>query len=541
MSGAEAVIKPNGPRFTIVTPVYDPPADVLRETIESMQAQSFTDWEFVLVDDRSPADHVLPLLREYAAADERIIVIERETNGGIVAASNDGVAVALGEFIGLLDHDDTLVPDALRLVDMYAAEHPEMDYCYSDEDMIDLDGNYVGAFYKPEWSPERLRSQNYCTHFSVFRTELLQRIGGFRSGFDGSQDYDIILRATEQARRIVHIPFVLYHWRQIATSVASGDLTVKPYAYDAGRKAVGEHCDRIGLNAEVLGGAFAGNYRVKRRTPDDAAISVVITTKGERSRIWGVDRLHVIETIRSVLAHTSRSLEFVVVLDPGVAAGLGALIERAVGSHELQVVEGPPEAGFNQLVDLGVITATGDFVLLLHDDLEVVTDEFADELLGYAVDPSVGAVGCLSHFSDGRIRHGGYVHNGNPHEIMQGFAADVFGHRGMMTVPREVASVSGACLMARRDVFLDIGGFSQELRDHYGDVDFGLKLRSRDLVRIWTPNVSVYDFGPVVDPAATSRDRECLERRWGHQLRQDPYFNPNLQSDRNDWVENGLR
>ncbi len=541
MIAVEPAVPATSPRFSIVTPVYDPPADVLREMIDSVRAQSFTDWEFVLVDDCSPSSHVLPILREYAAADERITVVERGTNGGIVAASNDGLAAAGGEFVGLLDHDDTLVVDALRLVDMYAEKHPEMDYCYSDEDLIDLNGQYVGPFYKPDWSPERLRAQNYCTHFSVFRTALLEEIGGFRPGFDGSQDYDIIFRATERAREIVHIPFVLYHWRQIATSVASGDLSVKPYAYDAGRKAVEEHCARVGLDADVTLGEFPGNYRARRRTPADARVSVVITTAGESALVWGVERLHVVETIQSVLAHSSRVLEFVVVVEAATSAHVRASIGRAVGDHEVRVVEAPADAGRNALVDLGVVTATGDFLLLLHDDIEVITDGFIDELLGYAIDPSVGAVGCLAYFADGRIRHGGYVHNGNPHEIMQGFAGDTLGHRGMMTVARESASVSAACMMVRRDVFFDVGGFSPSLQNDFGDVDFGLKLRSRDLDRIWTPHAAVYNFGVVADPAALTPDRELLERRWGHQLSEDPYFNPNLRRDRRDWVENGLR
>jgi glycosyltransferase involved in cell wall biosynthesis len=541
MSTVESAVPSTRPRFSIVTPVYDPPADVLREMIDSVLAQSYTDWEFVLVDDCSPSSHVRPILREYAAGDERITVVERATNGGIVAASNDGLALAGGEFIGLLDHDDTIAIDALRLVDMYAHEHPEMDYCYSDEDLIDLDGQYIGPFYKPDWSPERLRAQNYCTHFSVFRASLLEQIGGFRPGFDGSQDYDIILRATEQAREIVHIPFVLYHWRQIATSVASGDLSVKPYAYDAGRKAVEEHCARVGLDADVTLGAFPGNYRARRRPPADATVSVVITTAGESALVWGVERLHVVETIQSVLAHSSRVVEFVIVVEPATSAHVRASIKRAVGDHAVHMVEGPADAGHNELVDLGVVTATGDFLLLLHDDIEVITDEFIDELLSYAIDPTVGAVGCLAHFADGRIRHGGYVHNGNPHEIMQGFAGDTPGHRGMMTVARETASVSAACMMVRYDVFFDVGGFSRLLHNKFGDVDLGLKLRSRDLDCIWTPHAAVYDFGEVIDPAASTADRELLERRWGHLLSEDPYFNPNLQPDRRDWVEKGLR
>jgi len=535
---------PNGPKFSIVTPVYDPPEDVLREMIESVLAQSFTGWEFVLVDDCSPSQHVLEVLREYSAADERIVVVERDVNGGIVAASNDGLAAARGEFVGLLDHDDTLVVDALRLVDMYATRYPEMDYCYSDEDLIDLAGRYVGPFYKPDWSPERLRGQNYCTHFSVFRATLLEQIGGFRTGFDGSQDYDIILRATEAAREIVHIPFVLYHWRQIATSVASGDLTVKPYAYDAGRRAVQDHCDRIGVDADVEIGERPGGYRCRRRPPDDARVSVVIVTAGASSRVWGVERLHVVETIQSVLERTTRapdSIDFVVVADAATPEHVIASIGRAVGHHDLQVIPAPPGIGRNTMIGMGVLAATGDFVLLLHDDVEIITDDFIDELLGYAADDEVGAVGCLSLFSDGRIRHGGYVHNANPNEIMQGFASDTPGHRAMMTIPREVASVSDACLMMRRSVYIDVGGLNQFLMKDFGDVDLGLKLRAGDLSRIWTPYVSVYDFGAVVDPAAPSPDRALLERRWGHQLREDPYFNPNLAPDRHDWVERGLR
>lgn len=529
------------PRFSIVTPVYDPPAYVLRDMIESVQAQSFTDWELVLVDDRSTSAHVMGILSEYAAADHRIIVVEREHNGGIVAASNDGLAAASGEFIGLLDHDDTLVADALLLVDMFAQDHPDMDYCYSDEDLIDLDGRYVGPFYKPDWSPERLRAQNYCTHFSVFRASLLDAIGGFRDGFDGSQDYDIILRATERARQIVHIPFVLYHWRQIATSVASGDLTVKPYAYDAGCRAVAEHCERIGIDADVSLCRFPGNYRVRRRVPAETATSVVITTAGQTGRVWGVERVHVVETMRSVLAHTNRPIEFVVVVSPGTPSRVREAIARAAAEAPLQQIEAPGWSNVSEMVNVGVVAATNEFVVLMHDDVEVMSADFLDELLGLASAPSVGAVGCKSYFADGRIRHGGYVHNGNPHEIMQGFGHDEPGHRGMLTVTREVASISAACMMVRRDVFLDVGGFSRQIHHHFADVDLGLKLRARQLDRIWTPHVEMYDFGPIIDPAERTADRQLIDRRWVHQLREDPYFNPNLQPDRRDWVEKGLR
>lgn len=529
------------PRFSIVTPVYDPPADVLVEMIDSVRAQSFTDWQLVLVDDCSPSPHVMPILRDAAASDSRIVVVERTDNGGIVAASNDGLAAATGEFIGLLDHDDTLVVDALRLVDMYALSHPEMDYCYSDEDLINAEGRYVGPFYKPDWSPERLRAQNYCTHFSVFRASLVEQIGGFRTGYDGSQDYDIILRATEQAREIVHIPFVLYHWRQIATSVASGDLSVKPYAYDAGRRAVSDHCERVGIEADVVVGEHPGNYHVRRTVDSGADIGVVIVTDGASLPMWGVMQPSVVASISSIVASTSRPLDIAVVLDGAVPQAVRAAVARAGGAHQVRLIDAPISMGLSQRKNLGAMSVNGDLLLFVHDAICVTTDEFLDEMLGLVSSARVGAVGVKSFFPDGRVRHGGYVHTGGPSEIMRGFGPDEPGHRGMLTVPRELASVSSTCLVVGRDTFVRAGGFSPRLTGTAADVDFGLKLRSLDLDRIWTPHVEVVDFTAVDDPSDDGADRQFLERRWGHQLHDDPYSNPNLQPCRGDWVEAGLR
>lgn len=523
------------PRFSIVTPVYDPPADVLGEMIESVLAQTFADWQLVLVDDRSPSPHVLDVVRSYAARDERIVVVEREGNGGIVAASNDGLAQAAGDFVGLLDHDDTLVPEALRLVDMYADRYPEMDYCYSDEDLLSPDGHYIGPFYKPDWSPERLRAQNYCTHFSVFRTALLKRIGGFRDGFDGSQDYDIILRASEAAREVVHIPFVLYHWRQLASSVATGDPAVKPYAYDAGRRAVQDHCDRVGIDATVEMAAEPGNYRV-RRVAVDALTSVIIPTQGSTNRVWGIERCSVVETVRSIAATAGAPIEFVVV--GAVTDAVQAALRRVAGEAAITIVDAAGPVG--AMVNLGAAKATGEYLLLAHDDVEMITERFLDELVPIAGEPGTGAVGCKTLFADGRLRSGGYVFNGNPNEIMQGVAGDHPGSRGLLTVPREVAGVSGACLLLRREVFFEAGGLCPVLSD-YADVDLCLKLRRLRLTRIWTPHVQLYDFSPVVAPDSGTADHEFVHRRWSHQLVDDPYFNPNLRPDRGDWVEKGLR
>ena len=528
--------------YSVVTPVYDPPADVLGEAIDSVRAQTYGDWQLILVDDASPSPHVVELLRRYAELDDRIVVIERSTNGGIVAASNDGLAAATGDFVALLDHDDTLVRDALALVDLYADRYPEMDYCYSDEDLLDRHGDHVAPFYKPEWSPERLRSQNYCGHLSVFSSGLLERIGGFRPGFDGSQDYDLFLRATEAARQIVHIPFVLYHWRQIATSVASGDPTVKLYAYEAGRRAIQEHCARVGIDAAVEIAEHLGNYRLRRSVGATETTSVVMATSGASGRVWGVERAFAVDAVRSVVASTSRPLEFVVVHGPSTPATVVEAIGRAAGSVPLTLVEHGRDDDVSAMANLGVLHATGDYVVLLDDDVEVITPEFLDPLVALAGSPGVGAVGPKMYFSDGRVQSGGHVYNGGPHDIMHGRAAYEVGPGGLLAVQREVSGLNGSCLLLARDVFLDVGGFSPQLTGPLADVDLNLKIRRRGLERIWTPHVEIHHFesahrhGPP-----SSADREFLEQRWGDQLRFDPYSNPNLAAGRNDWVERGLR
>ncbi len=529
------------PRFSIVTPVYDPPAEVLRATIASVQAQTFADWELILVDDASPSPHVLPILREVAAADPRIRVVERPTNGGIVAASNDALARATGEWVGLLDHDDTLERRALEIVDMYARQHPDMDYCYSDEDHETPDGRYVNPFYKPDWSPERLRSQNYCCHFSVFRRSLLDEIGGFRDGLDGSQDYDLILRATERAREVVHIPFVLYHWRQMPTSVA-GDPEAKPYAYDAGRRAIQDHCDRLGIRAVVEEGVVRGTYRVRRAVGGDPLISVIIPTCGSVGRPWGVERCYVVAAIQSVKRHTSRRLEFVLVVDDWTPPERVEAMRRAAGDTPVKVVWFDREFNFSEKINLGWAHAEGDLLLLLNDDIEVITDEFLDPMIPLALEPDVGAVGAKLYFEDGRLQHAGHVYNGDPYHIMFRWAGDELGPSGLLIVQRECIGVTAACMLIRPDVFARVGGLCTWFAGNFNDVDFNLKLHVHGYRQVWTPFTELYHFESATrDPTITEEEHNMIKMRWAERLVHDPYYNPNLAPNRDDWVEKGLR
>jgi O-antigen biosynthesis protein len=539
----QSIISDSGrmPRFSIVTPVYDPPADVLLETIATVQAQTFSDWELILVDDRSPSPHVLPILREAAAADTRITVIERKRNGGIVAASNDGLAAARGEFIALLDHDDTLDRRALELVQHYAELHPQMDYCYSDEDHLSLEGRYVNAFYKPDWSPERLRSQNYCCHFSVFRASLLAEIGGFRAGFEGSQDYDLILRATERARTVVHVPLALYHWRQLPTSVA-GDPNAKPYAYEAGRRAVQEHCDRTGIDAVVEDGLILGTYRVRRVVAGDPLVSIIIPTCGSMGRPWGIERCYAVAAIESVRKHTSRRIEFVLVVDDWTPPEYVEAMRRAAGDTPTTIVWYDRPFNFSEKINLGSIHAKGDLLLLLNDDIEVISDEFLDPMIPLAMEDGVGAVGAKLYFEDGRLQHAGHVYNGDPYHILFKWSGDELGPSGMLRIERECIGVTAACLLVRPEVFAEVGGLCTAFPSSFNDVDFNLKLHVSGYRQVWTPYTELFHFESASrDPKINDEDHILIRRRWADRLEVDPYYNPNLEPRRDDWVERGFR
>ena len=269
------------PRFSIITPVHDPPLPLSRACLASITGQTFKDWELCLVDDGSKSAAVRSELRRLAAAEPRVKLVERPVAGGIVAASNEGLAMATGEFVVLVDHDDRLDRRALALVDDALSRDDEIDYVYTDEDKLAADGTLRDTFYKPDWSPERLRSQNYCTHLSVLRRRIVAEVGGFRDGFDGSQDHDLILRVTERARRVHHVPEVLYHWC-ITPGSAAGDSAdapaAKPHAQEAGRRAVAEHTARVGIAASVENLPTRGHYRVRRAATGAA-------TDGERDHL----------------------------------------------------------------------------------------------------------------------------------------------------------------------------------------------------------------------------------------------------------------
>ncbi len=513
---------PARPLFSIVTPVYEPPLDVLREMIESVRSQTFDDWELVLVDDRSPSEQVRVILREAAAQDRRIRVIERATNGRIVAASNDAVDAARGEFIVFMDHDDLMAPTALAEVKKAIDGEPLVDYLYTDEDKVDADNNHYNEFRKPEWSPERLRGQMYTGHLSVMRADLVRKVGGFHTGFDGSQDHDLTLRVTEQARAVVHIPQVLYSWRVVPGS-AAGDVNAKPYARDAGRRAVQAHLDRIGISARVTVSDIPGCYRVVRDTDPDQLVSVVIPTRGGSGLVWGQRRCFVVECVRSIVAKAGPvRVEIVIVYDTATPARVLDQLRDIVGDRLVLVPFDEP-FNFSAKCNVGFLASSGDVIALLNDDMEVISDDFLAQLVAPLAEPDVGMTGAYLLYSDGTLQHAGHAYvDGHYAHAFQGVSEDDPGPFGVLRINREVSGLTAACVALRRKTYEDVGGFWEELPGSFNDVDFSFKVRAAGYRLVWLADVKLYHFeSRTRDKTVLPFEHQLVLARWGLPERDD--------------------
>ena len=517
------------PRFSIVTPVYNPPAGALKACIKSVRKQNFDDWEWCIVNDCSTQPHVRKILNRLATKDSRVRVAHRTTNGGIVAASQDGLDMATGEFVALLDHDDVIAKRALKRVDEELKSDDTIDYVYTDEDKIDSKGRHYDVFRKPDFDPVRLRGQNYCCHFSVFRNTLLDKIGGFREGFDGSQDFDLILRATERARKVAHIPRILYHWRVVPGS-AAGDVHAKPYAYDAGKKAVESHFARHKISVDVAK-LNPGSYQHRFVTTDASKlphVSIVIPTRGDTSRVWGAATCLVENTVHNIVQNsTYPSFDIVVVRDVNSD---GSMVHPFTmpAQKNIQCINFFGDFNIATKWNVGVLASRGEIVVVLDDDTQITSPDWLEQLVGQFQFPSVGATGPMLQLEDGRVFSAGMSLQPKPRQISKGESSTHIGWMGIHSVARTVTAVSGACMAFRRSAFDEVGGFSENYQYSYADVDFCLKLKSNNLGTVWTPEAKVYHFDARTrgDKSADS-DQSVFEKRWGRFCSEDAYTRSN--------------
>jgi GT2 family glycosyltransferase len=506
------------PRFSIITPVYNPPRDAFELCVRSVQQQTNPDWEWCLANDASPDDWVAPRLRELQLSDPRIHVVDRVTNGGIVAASNDAIALAQGDFLVLLDNDDELHKDTLRMVADALDDAPECDYLYSDENKISPEGEHFDDFAKPRWSPERLLAQNYTSHLSVLRRSLVERVGRFRSGFDGSQDYDLILRVIERARRVVHVPQVLYHWRTLPTSTAS-TASAKPYAFIAAIKALGEHLERTGMQADITE-AGPSLARVRRTNRHHPTLSVVIPIDDTHRRIWGVDMLLAQHIADSLLRKTTYN-NYIVIFVASESLN-EAKLQNLASRFESRATIIRLKGSFTtyQAFNAGLVACTTSHAALLDPHCDFVEGDWIETLFAYMSRNDVAAVAPILTDEFGVIRSAGLSLASEPHDIGSGHRMSELGPVGMFAIARECFGVRTRCAVVDVAALKEVGGFSPDYLSDVTDFDLACKLHVLGKHAIITPLVTVRLFDEL---HTNAEDEQTFLSRWGRYVDNDPY------------------
>jgi O-antigen biosynthesis protein len=519
--------QPNYPRpldkplISVLTPVHNPPAHMLDEAIASVQSQSFADWELCLVDDGSSDPEVIAALERHAASDRRINLKRRETAGGISAATNTALEIATGEYIALLDHDDTLDPAALQRVADQIAADPTLDMIYSDEDIV-MDGTPIWLHLKPAWSPDTLRTNGYTCHLGVYRRTLVCEVGGFRSEFDGSQDVDMILRLVERTDRIAHIPQILYHWRIHASSTAGGDA--KPYAYVAARKAIAAHLERCGIDAEV-GYGPPGLYRVAHRIDPLRSIALVLALEDEQ----GLG-----EAAHSWASQPHRAWELILTVPDHALAGCNAAL-RAAGIDDARVTIIAVKGRFDSATALAVAagTATAEHLLLMEAPAAGLTNDWLARLIGYSNQHGISAAGPILLSQDGRISEAGIaVPEGIPLYLLHGTRSSMDNFFGYGTSVYNVIAVSGV-LATPRDTYQQLGGLDPRFRE-LALIDYCLRATESGGRIVIVPDARLRTTGrdTTINDLGTIWQ---LRDRWARTHDQDPYYNPGFRTDRGDF------
>ena len=520
------------PCISLITPVFNTDPRWLRRLVDSVKAQTYPDWEHCLADDGSTREETRTMLAAIEHEDPRIKVVRLPQNAGISAASNAALAQATGEFIALVDHDDELAQDALFEVSRLLNTHRDADVVYTDEDKLEFDGTHVEPYFKPDWSPEYLRSTMYMGHLSVYRRALVVSVGGFRSEFDGSQDYDLALRVTSQTDRVHHIAKILYHWRKIPGS-AAGDTTAKPWGLSAARRALEDHLSQLAIPASVEDQPGDGFWRARYRIVGNPLVTVLIPTDGRVVQSSAGSRDLLLNCLRSIVERTTYNNYELLIVDNGRLSPHVLDLLSAV-PHRRLVYEMTTPFNFAAKVNFAARQAKGDHLLLLNDDTEVITGEWMTAMLEFSQQPQIGAVGGKLFYPDGRIQHVGVVLGigGGACHVLAGQPGDSPGYFGSALVIRNYSAVTGACCMTRRAVFEEVGGFDERFALDFNDVDYCLRLRARGYRIVGTPFAQLYHFEGasfgsrehVVNPAEV----RALSERWSPIIEADPFYNPNL-------------
>lgn len=524
------------PKISVIMPVYNVGEEWLRRAIDSVLQQLYPHWELCIADDCSPKPYIRPILEEYARNDSRIKLVFRKKNGHIAEATHSALEIATGEFVSFLDHDDELTEHALYMVAEELNRFPKADLIYSDEDKIDERGQLCDPHFKPDWSPDLLYSFNLVTHLATYRKEIVDRIGGIKKGYEGSQDYDLVLRFIEQIpeTHIRHIPYVLYHWRTIRGSVARGPEQ-KNYAHDNARKAIRDHLARKGVECTVTEG-LGSFHRVIYPVPaPEPLVSLVIPTRD------GVELLRV--TLEGVLKKTDYPcLDIIIVDNQSQKLETLAYFDELKRESRVRVLKYDAPFNYSAINNFAAKQARGKVLGLLNNDLKMISKDWLREMVGHALRPEIGAVGAKLYYADGSIQHAGVIlgiGGSAGHSHRHGIPGN-HGFVGRTIVTQNLSAVTGACLVTRREVFDEVGGLDEgKLKVAFNDIDFCLKIRQRGYRIIFTPFAELYHLESATrgsDETGPNRvrfekERAVLQERWKSVLFNDPYYNPNLTLD----------
>lgn len=543
----ETTVFPKNVTCSILVPLYNTPERFLREMIESVTAQTYGKWELCLADGSDDAhDFVGRICQEYRQKDSRIKYQKLVKNEGISGNTNECYKMATGNYIALFDHDDLLHPCVLFAY-MQAICEKDADYIYCDE--ATFKGNSINHMitmhFKPDYAPDNLLANNYICHFSVFSRELLESGELFRSQFDGSQDHDMILRLTAKAKHIVHIPRILYYWRSHKGSVASS-IDAKTYAIDAAKGAVADHLTKLGYrNFEIESTrAFATIFRIKYELTSRPLVSIIIPNKDH------VDDLsRCVESIINL--STYDNYEIVIVENNSETAEIRTYYEEISRHPRVQVVEYKGDFNYSKINNFGVQYAKGEYLLLLNNDTEVITPDWMEELLMYAMRKDVGVVGAKLYYPDKTIQHAGIViglgaHRTAGHTHYRIPEANV-GYMGRLCYAQDVTAVTGACMMVSKALYEELGGLDESFTVALNDVDFCLRVREKGFLNIFTPFAELYHYESK-SRGSDKKDERALRYqqesdrfrvKWADALAKgDPYYNPNFSLDHSDFTVN---
>ena len=531
-------------KVSVLTPLWNTPENFLREMIESVQAQTYQNWELCLADGSDDAHaYVGEICREYAAKDSRIVYKKLEKNGGIAENTNRCLEMATGEFVAPFDHDDLLHPCVLYEY-VKVINEKDADYIYCDEATFkNGDVNQmITMHFKPDYAIDNLRANNYICHFSMFDKKLLEGTELYRTKFDGSQDHDMILRLTDKARNVVHVPKLLYYWRQHAGSVSSG-VEAKPYVVESARGAVADHLRRHGFaNFKITSTrAFETIFKITYEIIGEPKISIIIPNKD-----------HVEDLRRCITSIIEKSTydnyEIIVVENNSETREIFAYYEELANNPAVKIITYKGDFNYSAINNLGVSEASGEYVLLLNNDIQIITVNWMEELLMYAQRPDVGAVGAKLYYPDKTIQHAGVVIGLGAHRtaghVHYRQKRENLGYMGRLCYAQNMSAVTGACLLVKKALYEEAGGLDESFAVSLNDVDFCLKLRKLGYLNVFTPFAEAYHYESASrgsdmtgEAAARYNDESARFReKWKEQLEAgDPYFNPNFSLDKSDF------